>query len=206
VRGIHEWRVQSQPVIEGIGCQRIFTEILKDELNLGSKDVRWSYTIITPFGRKRRLRLDARIPTDRVSSRIKRARIKKWIDQAAKGLGVPSKTKKTLQGAVFEVRQANKSRGSRALKAQVSNASNAYARNYLPVILLLSDQIDPVLEDRYRRAKWLVLRGVLSGTTYKSTYSFLKEVVGYDLAALFRRNSKRIRKEVGSVLKTVFRS
>jgi hypothetical protein len=45
---------------------------------------------------------------------------------------------KALHGTVFEVRQGYKSKDSKRQNADVSNASNAYAKGYLPVNMILS--------------------------------------------------------------------
>ncbi len=57
----------------------------------------------------------------------------------------------------------------------------------------------------------LVLTGTLSTDPTKSTFAFFKDVVGYDLAAFFRRNSARMAVEVqeivgGAVNEVVVRS
>jgi hypothetical protein len=36
-----------------------------------------------------------------------------------------------------------------------------------------------------------------------STYDFMRDVVGYDLAAFFKRNSKALRSEIDTVLKAL---
>ncbi|HEU0001006.1 MAG TPA: hypothetical protein VFQ36_08915, partial [Ktedonobacteraceae bacterium] len=71
---------------------------------------------------------------------------------------------------------------------------------YLPVVALLSNQIDNDVAMRYQRARWLLLRGTVDGSTTDSTYVFLRDVVGYDLAAFFLRNSVTLRNEIDIVL------
>ena len=80
---------------------------------------------------------------------------------------------------------------------------HAYANSYLPVLLLLSTQIDDDIAARYLRAQWLILRGALSGTPLQSTYSFARDVLGYDLAGFFARNATRIQTEVETVIEAL---
>ena len=46
---------------------------------------------------------------------------------------------------MFEVRPGYKSKDSKRQNADVSNAANAYTHQYLPVVVLLSTQIDYVV-------------------------------------------------------------
>lgn len=72
---------------------------------------------------------------------------------------VPLKAAKGLEGAVFEVRQGYKSKDSKRQNADITNAANAYANDYLPVVVLLSTQIDSDIAERYIVAQWVLLRG-----------------------------------------------
>jgi len=45
------------------------------------------------------------------------------------------------------------------------------------------------------------LTGTLDGTACDSTYVFCREVLGYDLAAFFERNSRSIKSEVEEIIK-----
>ncbi len=184
----------------GIGCQWMFVEVLKDNLGLDDESASWSYTIRSRGAKSRRLSLDARIPLDRISNRQAQQRVTRWLDSAGDSLGLPAASRRDLSGAVFEVRQGYKSKDSKRQNADVANASNAYAYHYLPVALLLSSQIDEDVAERYERARWLLLRGTVKGTSLDSAYVFTKEVVGYDLAAFFQRNSKTLKKQIETVL------
>jgi ketopantoate hydroxymethyltransferase len=104
---------------------------------------------------------------------------------------------------VFEVRQGYKSKDSKRQNADVSNAANAYAYQYLPVVTLLSTQIDSDVAERYRRARWLLLVGNTAGSPWDSTYVFTRDVVGYDLAAFFQRNAASLRATVEGVLRSL---
>jgi hypothetical protein len=67
-------------------------------------------------------------------------------------------------------------------------------------VIVLSTQIDTDIVIRYRNEKWALLTGNKEGPTTRSTYSFMKDVVGFDLAGFFERNSPRLRKEIDAVL------
>ena len=104
---------------------------------------------------------------------------------------------------MFEVRQGYKSKDAKRQNADVANAGNAYRHAYLPVVVMLSDQIDSDVASRYRHAGWLLLRGTMSGNEYSSTYAFARTVLDYDLAAFFERNANQFRDSVMDVLDTL---
>ena len=101
---------------------------------------------------------------------------------------------------MFEVRQGYKSKDSKRQNADISNASNAYANLHIPVLLLLSTQIDSDVAIRYGQAQWLLLTGTIEGPATESTYAFCRDVLQYDLAAFFQRYSASFRTEVERVL------
>lgn len=185
----------------GIGCQWVFAEVLKDHLGLSADAVSWSYTVKVRGKKPRRLTLDARIPLDQIGEAVAKRRIQKWMNAACKEIGLPTLTRQVLRGSVFEVRQGYKSKDSKRQNADVANASSAYAHQYLPVVLLLSSQIDSDVAERYQRAGWLLLLGRTTGTSLDSAYVFCKEVVGYDLAAFFQRNSTALKEQIEAVLR-----
>jgi hypothetical protein len=45
-----------------------------------------------------------------------------------------------------------------------------------------------------------MLRGTTKGTSLDSAYVFTKQVVGYDLAAFFQRNSTELKEQIEGVL------
>jgi hypothetical protein len=106
-----------------------------------------------------------------------------------------------LSGVVFEVRQGYKSKDSKRQQADLLSAANAYAEGLLPVLFLLSNQIDEDIERRYRAARWHILRGVLHGSSTESTYVFCNEVLGYNLADFFNRYSDTLRTEILSIIR-----
>lgn len=188
----------------GIGCQRVFNRILRDSLNLNEEAANWSYTVPrSGSSRERTLSLDARIPTAALPADTRGDSVRFWLAESAKRLELTEEAARGLRGAVFEVRQGYKSKDSKRQNADVANAANAYAHQYLPVVALLSTQIDSDVADRYRRARWLLLFGTTSGSPWDSTYVFARDVVGYDLAAFFQRNASSLRTVVDEVLRSL---
>ena len=188
-----------------MGCQWVFAEILKDHLGLDDATANWSYTVRARGKKDRKLSLDGRIPTAAITNTASRERVLHWMDAASDELRLPKESRRHLQGAVFEVRQGYKSKDSKRQNADVANASNAYAHHYLPVVMLLSSQIDEDVAERYERARWLLLRGSTHGTSLDSAYVFVNEVVGYDLAGFFQRHSATLREQVETVLEKLLR-
>ena len=185
----------------GVGCERLVLEIVKDQLGLSEQDVGWSYTIKLSRKREQRLSLDGRISIETIGKSEAGQRVSEWLKLSADDLKLPKESRAGLQGAVFEIRQGYKSKDSKRQNADVANASNAYAHRYIPVVLLLSSQINEDIAERYGRARWLLLRDTTDGSTLESSYVFMSEVVGYDLADFFRRNSETLRDKIESVLR-----
>jgi hypothetical protein len=127
------------------------------------------------------------------------------MEEAASKLLVADELRADLKGAVFEVRQGYKSKDSKRQQADLSNAANAYVNLYLPVLLLLSTQIDGDVAARYTQARWLLLTGTTGGSGTASTYAFCRDVVGYDLAGFFERYSAAIKAELDQVLELLLR-
>ena len=188
----------------GIAGERLFREVLKDTLSLDDDQAKWSYSVPSTGGKgTRTLSLDGRIPIDEITDAKEANRVRRWLKSAAKSVGVDAAVMASLKGPVFEVRQGYKSKDSKRQNADIGNASNAYAHSYLPVVVLFSIQIDPDVAERYTRAQWVLLRGSQEGTSLTSTYVFAKDVLGYDLAGFFERNSPRIKSEVISIIKAL---
>lgn len=185
----------------GIGCERLFRAVLRDCLGLSAEDVKWSYEIPTAGGGSRKLHLDGCVPLDKIKDESVRGRFHEWMKDSARLLHVDTDVFSTLKGAVFEVRQGYKSKDSKRQNADIANAATAYAKAYLPCGVILSTQIDSDILLRYRGRKWSILTGT-TGTSdpLLSTYDFLKEVVGYDLASFFSRNQGTLKNEIGAIL------
>jgi len=188
----------------GIGCEKLFRSVLKDALGLTAADVAWSYEVPLANGKIRRLYLDGRVPLDKIPDKAKRDRFHAWMRQAAELIGVNPKIFNTLTGTIFEVRQGYKSKDSKRQNADIANAASAYTKAYLPCAVILSAQIDGDILLRYRAEKWAIVTGIEGmNDPLSSTYDFMRDVVGYDLAAFFKRNSKKLRVEIDSVLKAL---
>ncbi|MFZ1343530.1 hypothetical protein [Thiothrix eikelboomii] len=188
----------------GIGCEKLFRTVVKDALGLSEADVMWSYTVPLPNGKTRTLYLDGRVPLDKIPDKAKRARFHDWMKDSAESIGVDSKIFSTLTGTILEVRQGYKSKDSKRQNADIANAATAYTKAYLPCAVILSTQIDSDILLRYRAEKWAIVTGV-EGTNQPliSTYDFMRDVIGYDLAAFFKRNSGTLRSEIDTVLKAL---
>jgi len=185
----------------GIGCQRLFQTLLKDTLGLSDAQSNWSYIVPSTQGRTRTLALDGRIPFDDVADADKLRTVRQWVEAASDLVRIDQQAAGQLRGVVFEVRQGYKSKDSKRQNADISNAANAYAHNYLPAVLLFSTQIDSDIAERYVRAQWLLLTGTLAGKSLDSTYVFCREILGYDLAGFFKRNSRKLRASIESIIK-----
>jgi hypothetical protein len=187
----------------GIACERLFRQLLQDSLSLTPDQVRWSYQVPGAGETPRTLSLDGRIPIESVPDNAQAAKVQAWLTEAARTVRVGADVIPRLKGPVFEVRQGYKSKDSKRQNADIGNASNAYAHSYLPVVVILSSQIDDDVAERYGRAQWLLLRGFLNDNPLTSTYAFTREVLGYDLGGFFQRNSSRIQGEVETVIRAL---
>lgn len=186
----------------GIGCEQLFRRVLQDHLELTPEQANWSYTIPVPGKKDRKLSLDGRIHLDDLKQPA-RTRVQAWLNAATRQMEMVPAISSALQGAVFEVRQGYKSKDSKRQNADIGNAGKALTKGYLPVVAVLSTQIDSDVADRYRGAGWLLLTGTTSATATHSVYAFCKEVVGYDLADFFERNRETLKATVDAVLKAL---
>ncbi len=184
----------------GIGCERLFREILRDELGLNAEQVKWSYEVLVEENGKPRVKvltLDGRVEMGDVSDLGSRARVNDWIENQKTRLGITA----PIKGAVFEVRQGYKSADSKRQNADLGNAAQALGDGYLPTLVVMSTQMNQVVRARYETGNW----AVLTGTTQQrdplsSTFDFVRDVVGYDLVAFFERNTQALRGEVETIL------
>lgn len=185
----------------GIGGEWIFRAILQDTLHLSREATTWAYTVPTADGKSRTLTLDGRIELSMVTDEALRQRLHDWMESVMDGLFISDPTTRTaITGIIFEVRQGYKSKDAKRQNADIANATNAYLHHYLPVLVLLSGQIDQSLAQRYVAARWHLLTGTRQGTTLQSTYGFCRDVLGYDLAAFFETYAPRIRTELENIL------
>lgn len=191
----------------GIGAERLFRQVIRDQLDLDNEQVRWSYQEMVPNARAgksriKTLTLDGRIEVSDIKDSKRRELVREWIEsQAAKlDISIP------LSGVVFEVRQGYKSADSKRQNADISNASQALAHGYLPALAIMSTQINETVYERYMLNNWVVLTGTISPNSAESTFAFIDEVLGYDLVSFFERNSTDIRSEVLGILDSLLKA
>lgn len=185
----------------GIGCEKLFRTVLRDSLDLSDADVTWSYEVLLPSGKTRTLYLDGRVPLDKIPDKAKRNRFHTWMEESADKVGVDKRIFQSLTGTIFEVRQGYKSKDAKRQNADIANAATAYTKAYMPCAAILSAQIDGDILLRYRSEKWAVVTGIVGGDDpLASTYDFMRDVVGYDLADFFKRNRKELKAEIDAVL------
>lgn len=186
----------------GVGSERLLRRILMDSLELTSEKIDWRYEYQKPDGKYGVHILDAKIILSDLNSPAKE-RVADWLIASSRLISPGALQSKKQSGAVFEIRQGYKSADSKRQNADLRFGIRAYQDGLLPVFTVLSSQVsDPVLR-RYRNDGMLVLTGVPTGNSTKSTFVFFKDVVGYDLAAFFERNSEVLKKEVQSVIKAL---
>ena len=150
----------------GIGCEILIRRILQDMLELSVSDTQWSYQVPTETKKLQTLSLDARIPLNSVQNPEARERIHSWLEEKAAELHVDPKITASFNGIVFEIRQGYKSKDSKRQNADIRNAGSAYARAFLPCVMILSTQIDYDIENRYRIAGWAILTGKMAVLQY----------------------------------------
>lgn len=186
----------------GIGCQRLIQRIIMDTLGLTYEQSSWSYQVQKTDSKIQTLSLDSRIPLVDVQT-VRQGELAIWLQSSCREVGVVEDVRKVIKGAVFEIRQGYKSKDSKRQNADIANAATAFAEGYLPVLLLLSSQIDDDVAYRYKNARWIILRGTITGSTTTSTYEFCRQVLGYDLGNFLERYSTRIKEEIELVLKAL---
>jgi hypothetical protein len=187
----------------GTGCEQLFRQIIREQLNLTAAQTSWSYTIQVPGHRERKLSLDARIQLEDLKLEKNRRKVKEWMKMATAAMGTDAAIARALKGVVFEVRQGYKSKDAKRQNADIGNAGTAYTQGYLPVATILSQQIDEDVAGRYVDSGWLLLRGELSDSPISSTYAFCAQVLSYDLAGFFKRNSAELKQAVEQTLRAL---
>lgn len=189
----------------GTGCEQLFRQIIRDQFGLTAEQAKWAYKVESTKGKFRTLALDARVQVDDLSSDEDKRKVREWMARVASEMSIDPRIADALKGAVFEVRQGYKSKDSKRQNADIGNAGTAYKHGYLPVVVVLSTQIDSDVAERYIGAGWLLLRGHLSESPVSSTYAFCKYVLGYDLAAFLEKNSGNLKEAVDEVLEALLK-
>lgn len=186
----------------GIGCERLFRQIIFEQTGYSDySSSQWSYTATTRAGKGKTLSLDGRLELRDINNSTVRKNVERWIHDYLVYLDVDVRE---LRGAVFEVRQGYKSKDSKRQNADLDNATVAYSKSYLPVFTVFSSQIDNDIALRYHNGKCGMLVGNLQGNTISSLYKFCNDVLLFDLAYFFEKNSSVIKENVNEVLKALF--
>ncbi len=216
----------------GTGCERLFKHILMDQFTLTAEEIKWSYVATSeevgsfagaekaeidfgdvatvaglaesegasPANKGKKNTLDGRFDLVDIKDVERNAAAADWIERLRRARDV---TWEPL-GAVFEIRQGYKSMDSKRQSADIANASQALSRQRMPVLVVMSSQIDDTLVNRYGASGWGLLRGFPEGNDpLVSTFAFFEQVLGYDLVAFFERNHMLLRSEVADVLATL---
>lgn len=184
----------------GIGCEFLFREIIMN--SCGYTDpafANWSYKTKTKTNKEKTLSLDGRLELSEIKNEKVLANVNLWIKDYCKALHaeIPK------NGAVFEVRQGYKSKDSKRQNGDIDNIAVAWSQGYLPVFAIFSGQIDGDLVLRYKNNRGGIIVGRSEGDSLASLFTFSKEVLDYDMADFFKRNSKTIKTEMHQTLKVL---
>jgi hypothetical protein len=193
----------------GIGCERLFRKIILDTVGYESPIYAgWSYTTTKnvirngkPKQENRVLTLDGRLEFSQITTPSVAQALNDWVRRycAKIDAAIP------LNGVVFEVRQGYKSKDSKRQNADIENASTAWAKGYLPIFAIFSAQIDADNMNRYMNSRAGVLIGNGLNDDLVSLFAFIENVLGYDIAGFFERNSDSIKHEMNIVLDALLR-
>ena len=182
----------------GVGKERLFRRIIASELGLSKDQLKWSYKYEKTRGKQGVHTLDAKIASKDLRDPAKQ-RLRAWLDSALSEVTGASEDA-AVDGAVFEVRQGYKSADSKRQNADLRFGIHAYRAQLMPVFAIMSTQVSQPVIRRYRSDGMLVLTGIMSGDPTISTFAFFDDVIGFDLAAFFERNSDDIRDEVKGIV------
>ncbi|HEY84028.1 MAG TPA: hypothetical protein G4N96_02780 [Chloroflexi bacterium] len=184
----------------GIGCESLFRQIIIDLTQYSKPEFAvWSYKTKTQSGRTKTLKLDARLELGAIQNRQVSDRITDWMNDYCQQIDAEVPT----NGVVFEVRQGYKSKDSKRQNADIDNAAVAWSKGYLPIFAIFSSQIDADIVLRYRNNRSGILIGSAASDPTVSLYAFCEQVIGYDLAGFFGRNSSQIQKHVHEIIQTL---
>lgn len=184
----------------GKGCENLFREVIIDVTGYADRaSAAWSYKTKTGAGKDKILSLDGRLEFNDITNVAVKERVTKWVADYCALLGAEA----PHNGAVFEVRQGYKSKDSKRQNGDIDNIAVAWAQGYMPVFAIFSSQIDGDLVLRYRNARGGILFGKTAGDSRESLFTFSREVLGYDLADFFKRNSPAIKQEVYETLEAL---
>lgn len=185
----------------GVSCEYLFRQVVNDMCGYDNpQHATWSYTSNTKSGASKTLSLDARLELSEIKNAATLRKVETWLIEYCKELNEVQLPK---NGIVFEVRQGYKSKDSKRQNADIDNATVAWANGYMPFFAIFSGQIDTDIVLRYKNNRCGILIGIASTNDKESIYAFSKNILGYDLAVFFQRNSKVIQQEVHAILTTL---
>jgi len=193
----------------GIGCERLFRKIILDTVGYESPIyAAWSYETTKnvirngkPKQEKRVLTLDGRLEFSKITTPNVSEALNDWVRRYCAKIDAEL----PAHGVVFEVRQGYKSKDSKRQNADIENASSAWAKGYLPIFAIFSAQIDADNMNRYMNSRAGVLIGNGLDDDLVSLFAFIKNVLSYDIAGFFERNSTAIKHEMNIVLDALLR-
>lgn len=183
----------------GVGSERLFRAVVGSQLHLNLEQMKWEYEYAKPNNSNGIHTLDARISSSDLME-LDRERLNEWMENARKFLNPSGTLISPLAGIVFEVRQGYKSADSKRQNADLRFGMRAYQENLLPALAIFSSQVSEPVAQRYRKDGMLILTGTTSPDPNISTFAFFREIVGYDLASFFERNSPSIQAEIKSII------
>jgi hypothetical protein len=184
----------------GKGCENLFREIIIDATGYQNRvSAEWSYKTKTSAGKEKTLSLDGRL----ILADIENTRVKSNVTYWIKDYCGILQSEIPKHGVVFEVRQGYKSKDSKRQNADIDNVAVAWSQGYLPVFAIFSGQIDGDLVLRYRNNRAGIIVGNLNGTSQESLFKFCNDVLEYDLADFFKKNSLEIKKEMHETLEAL---
>lgn len=188
----------------GTGSERLFRAIISEEYKLTDKQLDWSYKYQIDAKKEGVHTLDAKISKNDLLPK-KQQNFNNWTIDALNAVNNNSVSNLSVNGVAFEVRQGYKSADSKRQNADLRFGIHAYRHGLLPAFAILSNQVSmPVLE-RYRSDGMLVLTGTLSDDPTVSTFAFFDQIIGYDMAAFFKRNTGKMSKEVKDIVGALLR-
>ena len=72
--------------------------------------------------------------------------------------------------------------------------------------MVMSAQIDDDIVARYNVAKWAILQGLVETSPYVSTFSFFKQVVGFDFVEFMNSNQEYFKEKIQHILEQLMRA
>ena len=184
----------------GKGCEQLFREIIIDAAEYEDRNSAfWSYSTKTSAGKDKTLSLDGRLEFSDIKNVDVLGRLNNWVGEYCEII----KAAPPVNGVVFEVRQGYKSKDSKRQNGDIDNIAVAWAQGYMPVFAIFSSQIDGDLVLRYRNSRGGILVGRTGTSHVESLFTFCREVLLFDLADFFTRNSSVIKKDVRETLETL---